>query len=87
MKVKYDPEADAVYFYLLDSQISDSDEISPGIVCDFDENDQVVGIEVLSVKRRTPKEFQELTFSEKSPLSPQQKKEFKEFFSHLPAFA
>lgn len=87
MKVKYDPEADAVYFYLLDSQISDSDEILPGIVCDFDENDQVVGVEVLSVNRRTQREFQELTSSDKSPLSPQQKKEFREFFSQLPAFA
>ena len=45
MKLKIDKQADALYLRLDDSKIIESEEIMPGIVLDYDENDQVVGIE------------------------------------------
>ena len=54
MKVHFDPEADAIYLRLDDSPIIESEEVRPGIVLDFDANDQVVGIEILGVKDRVP---------------------------------
>ena len=38
MKVHFDQNSDAVYFKLDDSAITDSEEVKPGIILDF--NDQ-----------------------------------------------
>jgi len=54
MKVHFDEKADAVYLKLTDSKIIESEEVSPGIILDFDENNQVVGIEMLRVQSRIP---------------------------------
>ena len=50
-----DKEADALYLRLDDSKIMESEEVSPGIVLDFNERNQVVGIEMLNLSQRTPK--------------------------------
>lgn len=55
MKVRYDPVADAVYLRLDDSAVVDSEEVQPGIVIDFNGDNQVVGVEILGVKARTPR--------------------------------
>jgi uncharacterized protein YuzE len=55
MKLHVDQEADALYLRLDDSKIIESEEVSPGIVLDFDENNQVVGIEMLHLSRRSTK--------------------------------
>ncbi|MBO1047649.1 MAG: DUF2283 domain-containing protein [Dolichospermum sp. JUN01] len=52
MKVHIDEEADALYLRLDESKIIESEEIYPGIVLDFNEQDQVVGIEVLQLSSR-----------------------------------
>ena len=54
MKLQIDKQADALYLRLDDSKIIESQEIIPGIVLDYNEMDQVVGIEVLSLSKRTP---------------------------------
>jgi uncharacterized protein YuzE len=54
MKLHFDEKADAIYLRLDDSKIIESEEISPGIVLDFNEHNQVVGIEILKVKDRVP---------------------------------
>ncbi|MCH6557080.1 MAG: DUF2283 domain-containing protein [Nitrospirae bacterium] len=54
MKVHFDEKADAIYFRLDDSRIVESQEVQPGIVLDFNEKNQVVGIEILQVKSRVP---------------------------------
>jgi len=53
MKLHVDKEADALYLRLDDSKIIESEEVSPGIVLDFDEHNQVVGIEMLHLSQRT----------------------------------
>jgi uncharacterized protein YuzE len=54
MKVHFDEKADALYLRLDDSRIVESEEVQPGIVLDFNEQNQVVGIEILRVKERVP---------------------------------
>ena len=55
MKLTVDNEADALYLRLDDSKIIESEEVSPGVVLDFNEHNQVVGIEILNISQRTPK--------------------------------
>ncbi len=63
MKLHIDKEADALYLRLDDSKIIESEEVSPGIVLDFNEQKQVVGIEMLHLSRRSPQlNFQELQY-------------------------
>jgi uncharacterized protein YuzE len=54
MKMHYDQKTDALHLRLDDSKIIESAEVQPGIVLDFDANNQVVGIEILRVKERVP---------------------------------
>lgn len=54
MKVHYDEKSDAIYMRLDDSTIIDSQEVEPGIILDFNDKKQVVGIEILKVKRHVP---------------------------------
>ncbi|MGH9898474.1 MAG: DUF2283 domain-containing protein [Pyrinomonadaceae bacterium] len=62
MKLKVDHEADALYLRLDDSPIVDSEEVSPGVVLDYNEQNQVVGVEILGLSKRAPnlnpREFQ-----------------------------
>ena len=54
MKMHYDEKADALYLRLDDSKIVESEEVKPGIVLDFNAENQVVGIEVLDLRKRVP---------------------------------
>ena len=55
MKMHYDKKVDALYLSLDDSEVVESEEVQPGIILDFNSDNQVVGIEVLDVKRRVPR--------------------------------
>ena len=50
----YDQKTDALYLRLDDSKIIESAEVQPGIVLDYDANNQVVGVELLRVQERVP---------------------------------
>lgn len=52
MKVHFDEKIDALYFRLDDSKIVESEEVKPGIVLDYNDKNQVVGVEILNVKKR-----------------------------------
>ena len=54
MRLKVDREADALYLRLDDSTIAESEEVSPGVVLDYNEQNQVVGIEMLNLSKRAP---------------------------------
>jgi uncharacterized protein YuzE len=54
MKVTVDKETDALYMRLSDTRIHDSEEVKPGIILDYDEKDNLVGIEILRVSERVP---------------------------------
>ena len=55
MKLHIDLQADALYFRLDDSKIIESEEVSPGVVLDFNETGEVVGVEILNLSSRTSK--------------------------------
>lgn len=52
MRLKVDRKNDALYFRLDESAIVESEEIKPGVVLDYDANDNVVGIEILGLSSR-----------------------------------
>ena len=54
MKVHFDQKTDALYFRLDDSRVIESEEVKPGIVLDFNDKNQVVGIEILNIGKRVP---------------------------------
>jgi uncharacterized protein YuzE len=54
MKMHYDEKVDALYLSLDDSEVVESEEVKPGIVLDFNAENQVVGIEVLELRKRVP---------------------------------
>lgn len=54
MKVRFDEAADALYIRLDEAEILESEEVTPGVVLDFDAANRVVGIELLGVRERLP---------------------------------
>lgn len=46
MKFLYYPDTDSLYIDLSEKPSTDSTEIAPGIVLDFDESGQLVGIDI-----------------------------------------
>lgn len=54
MKLHIDKEADALYLRLDDSTIVESEEVAPGVVLDYNETNQVVGVEMLDLSQRPP---------------------------------
>ncbi len=51
MKLRIDKEADALYLGLCESEIIGSEEVAPGVILDYNEQKQVVGIEVLYLSK------------------------------------
>ena len=56
VKLKINYGNDALYLQLSESAIVDSEEIKPGVILDYDTNDNVVGIEILNLSKRVPAE-------------------------------
>jgi uncharacterized protein YuzE len=54
MRLKVDQNADALYLSLSDVPASRSEEVSPGVIVDYDEQDHVVGVEMLYLSKRAP---------------------------------
>lgn len=67
MKFTYDPEADALSLRLSNASFADSDEVAPGIIVDYDEEGQVIAVEMLDVTKRSYVEV-ELPNLSASPL-------------------
>jgi uncharacterized protein YuzE len=55
MKLKTDKENDAIYLRLDDSKIIESEEVQKGLILDFNETGDIVGVEILNVSQRTDK--------------------------------
>ena len=63
MKTRYDPDSDALCLRLADAAIVDSEEVSPGVVLDFDAEGRVVAIEILDASEQVARgaDFRRLT--------------------------
>ncbi|MBI5177737.1 MAG: DUF2283 domain-containing protein [Nitrospinae bacterium] len=63
MKLEVNEKGDALYLRLDDSKIQESEEVSPGVILDYNEQNQVVGVEILHLSKRSPKlNLRELQF-------------------------
>ena len=54
MKLTIDREADALYLDLDDTPAVESEEISPGVILDYNSEGKVTGIEMLYLSKRVP---------------------------------
>jgi len=54
MRLHVDREADALYLRLDESMIVESEEVSPGVVLDYNAENMVVGVEILNLSVRAP---------------------------------
>jgi len=53
MKVSYDPKTDTLTVIFMDkSKVSESDEDKPGIVLDYDQDGNLVSLEILDASKR-----------------------------------
>lgn len=56
MKLTVDREADALYLDLDEAPAIESEEISPGVILDYNAEGKVVGIEMLHLSKRVSAE-------------------------------
>ncbi|WP_434684763.1 DUF2283 domain-containing protein [Pseudanabaena minima] len=77
MRVEYDPIANAAYIRMRETDVVESEEVADGVICDFDEQNKVVGVEILSIKQRSPTQIKNIIF----PFDEQDKQNLKELFS------
>ena len=52
MKVRYDPEGDAMYIRLIDGPVHDTDEVEEGIIVDYDSEGNAMSVEILDAAKR-----------------------------------
>lgn len=52
MKISYCPETDSMYIDLSAPKSAESKEVSPGIVLDFDNNGNLVGIDIDNASKK-----------------------------------
>lgn len=52
MRVRVDQQADAVYLDLTGREIESSEEVSDGIILDYDKTGHLVGIEILGASKK-----------------------------------
>lgn len=46
MRISYYPETDSMYIDLSEKKSAESREVSPGVVLDYDDEDNLVGIDI-----------------------------------------
>ncbi len=54
VNLHYDPATDAAYLRFSQSPVVESEELSPGVVIDYDAEGRMVGMEVLQAHGRLP---------------------------------
>ena len=61
MRIRVDPESDALYFRLKEGTIEESEAISPDIILDYDPEGKIMGIEIINLSKHfTSDEISEL---------------------------
>lgn len=61
MRIKLDPESDALHIRFAERPIVESEEVAKGIILDFDDQGRVVGLEILNVSKQfSPEDLQSI---------------------------
>ena len=68
MKIAYYPETDSMYIDLSSKESSESTEVSPGVVIDYDSEGNIVGIDIDNASKKM--DLKELILS-KLPIDKQ----------------
>lgn len=56
LSFNYDPATDAAYLRFSAGEIIESEEVSPGVVLDYDADGRIVALEVMKAGERLPKD-------------------------------
>lgn len=57
MKISFDKEADAVYIEFSSEDFASNKKMDDSTILDLDEKGNIIGIEILNVSKRIPKDF------------------------------
>jgi len=57
MKIDFDKKADAVYIEFSSENFFENKKVDDKTIIDFDKNGNILGIEILDVSKRLPKDF------------------------------
>ena len=68
MKFHYDKQADALAIRFQEGKYAESDEVSEGVIFDYDGNGRILGIEVLDASKRFPKKFNQQFSRKRLPV-------------------
>jgi uncharacterized protein YuzE len=60
MKLIVHKEDDALYLSLDDSDVIESEEVSDGIILDYNAEGKIIGIEMLYISQRSPNSLQKI---------------------------
>jgi len=80
MKIRHDPVEQTAYIELLSSDIIESEEVTSGIIYDFDQENRIVGIELYHIDKLS---LEELKSIYKNLTTETEKKQLSEFLSSL----
>ena len=57
MKVRYDPEADILYFLIKEGEVEDTIEVDDDIFIEYGPNKEIMGIEVWQARKNVLPQF------------------------------
>jgi len=70
MRIRYDENVDALYIRFRESKYYESDEIKEGFILDYDEEGNIIGIEILDASSYLlPSDLSSVTFEIEKALS------------------